>query len=349
MHRPRLPLLAAVLAGVLPGVFAGSIGLAGEAAAQGFFERLFGLRPAQPIYPPQGVPYPRGPYAPGPPGAPGLPPDGEPGMPSGPVAPPAPPPARPIVLKPPNEDSVLGRELKLNGGSGSLRLERTGRTELRAQITLAGSKLSDETESCSVPLGGGQPVQLSSQGRVDGLPRYDVQAPACPIQFDVVDGAVMVTAPAEACVFQEADCKVEPRGMWGPEPAGLVPRAREIEDARGGADKAVRENYKALAQKAGPQGLRPVVAEQAAFSADRETMCRSYRREAAHGFCNARFTEGRAVVLAARLGLLPANLDAPAPAPQTERRPRPPRQAAQPSPPPDYQGAPMRPPPGFFR
>ena len=61
--------------------------------------------------------------------------------------------------------------------------------------------------------------------------------------------------------------------------------------------------------------MRPVVAEQAAFSADRETMCRSYRREAAHGFCNARFTEGRAVVLAARLGVLPT----PEAAPQAAR------------------------------
>lgn len=343
MHRLRFPFLAAVLAG--------SLGLAGNAAAQGFFERLFGLRPAQPIYPPQGVPQPRGPFAPGPPPAPGLPPEGEPGVPTGPIPPAAPPPARPIVLKPPSEDGVLGRELKLNGGSGSLRLERTGRSELRAQLTLAGSKLSDETESCAVDLGGGQPVALSSRGRVEGLPRYEAQAPACPIQFDVLDGAVLVTAPAEACVFQEADCKVEPKGMWGPEPTGLLPKARDIEDARGAADRAVRENYKALAQKAGPHGLRPVVAEQAAFSADRETVCRSYRREGAHGFCNARFTEGRAVALAARLGLLPANPDAAA-APQTERRPRPPRQAAQPAPPPDYPGppgAPMREQPGFFR
>lgn len=340
MHQLRLPLLAAVLAG--------SLGLAGDAAAQGFFERLFGLRPAQPIYPPQGVPQPRGPFAPGPPAAPGLPPEGEPGMPSGPVPPAAPPPAKPIVLKPPSEDSVLGRELKLNGGSGSLRLERTGRSELRAQITLAGSKLSDETESCAVDLGGGQPLALSSQGRIEGLPRYDVQAPACPIQFDVLDGAVVVTAPAEACVFQEADCKVEPKGMWGPEPTGLLPKARDIEDARGTADKAVRENYKVLAQRAGPQAMRPVVAEQAAFSADRETMCRSYRREGAHGFCNARFTEGRAVTLAARLGLLPTTPE-PSAAPQTERRPRPPRQAAQPAPPPDAPGSPMLNPPGAFR
>lgn len=340
MHRLRLPLLAAVLAG--------SLGAAGGAAAQGFFERLFGLRPAQPIYPPQGVPQPRGPFAPGPPPVPGLPPEGEPGVPSGPIPPAAPPPARPIVLKAPSEDSVLGRELKLNGGSGSLRLERIGRSELRAQIVLAGSKLSDETESCAVDLGGGQPVALSNRGRVEGLPRYDAQAPACPIQFDVLDGAVLVNAPAEVCVFQEADCKVEPKGMWGPEPSGLLPKARDIEDARGTADKAVRENYKALAQRAGPQGLRPVVAEQAAFSADRETVCRSYRREGAHGFCNARFTEGRAVALAARLGLLSAATE-PSAAPQTERRPRPPRQAAQPAPPPEYPGSLMANPPGAFR
>jgi len=91
-----------------------------------------------------------------------------------------------------------------------------------------------------------------------------------------------------------------------------------------------------------------VVAEQAAFSADRETLCRSYRREGAHGFCNARFTEGRAVVLAARLGILPA----PEPtAAQPERpRPRPPRQAAQPPlPPPQGPGGLMANPPGAFR
>ena len=329
---------------VCAALLAGSFGLAGEASAQGFFERLFGLRPAQPVYPPQPVPQ-RGPFGapPGPapyPGAP--PPEGELTGPTGPVAP---PPPKPIVLKPPSEDGVLGRELKLNGSGGSLRIERTGRADLRAQITLSGSKISDPTESCTVPLSDGQPVTLASQGRADGLPRYEVQAPACPIVFDVLDGAVLVNAPAEACVFQAADCRVEPQGMWGPEPGSLLPRARDIEDSRGTADKAVRENYKALAQRAGPQGIRPVVAEQAAFSADRETTCRSYRREAAHGFCNARFTEGRAVTLAARLGLLPAT---PEPGAQTPR-PRPPRQTAQPAPPPQQPGPLMANPPPLFR
>ena len=342
MKSLRLSLTAAAVAG--------SLGLAADAAARGFFERLFGLRPAQPVYPPQPIPQPRGPYgvppgpAPYPGGAP--PPEGELTGPSGPVAP---PPPKPIVLKAPTEDSVIGRELKLNGGAGSLRLERTGRADLRAQITLAGTKVSEPTEACTVPLGDGQPIAAASQGRADGLPRYEVQAPVCPITFDVLDGAVLVKAPAEACVFQALDCRVDPQGMWGPDPNSLLPRARDIEDARGTADKAVRENYRALAQKAGPQGVRPVVAEQAAFSADRETMCRSYRREAAHGFCNARFTEGRAIVLASRLGLLPT---VPEPGAQAPPRPRPPRQAAQPVPPPAQQQQPgplTANPPGLFR
>ena len=346
MNFRRLPILAAVLAAILA-TFAG---FAGEASAQGFFERLFGLRPAPPAYPPQPVPQ-RGPFGPPPgpmpgqgpasvPGVPGA--DGEPGL--GPIAPAPPAPPKPIVLKAPTEDGVVGRELKLNGGGGSLKIERAGR-DLRAQITLAGTKISDPTESCSVQLGEGQPLALASQGRVDGLPRYAAPAPACPIVFDVLDGAVIVTAPAEACTFQEADCKAEPLGMWGPEPTSLLPKAREIEEARGTADKAVRENYKALAHKVGPQSMRPVVAEQAAFSADRETMCRSYRREGAHGFCNARFTEGRAVVLAARLGILPVTPE-PGAAPQAQPR-RPPRQAAQPAPPPEFfPGAPY---PGGMR
>jgi len=105
MNLRRLPFLAAVLAALA--------GSSGDAAAQGFFERLFGLRPAQPSFPPQPVPQ-RGPFGapPGPmQGVPGV--EGEPGAPVGPIAPMPPAPPKPIVLKPPSEDSILGRELKL--------------------------------------------------------------------------------------------------------------------------------------------------------------------------------------------------------------------------------------------
>jgi hypothetical protein len=223
-------------------------------------------------------------------------------------------------MRPPSEEGILGRDLKLNGKTGSLRIERAGQGALRAQMSLEGTKISQPTESCSIKLGGGEPLPLSTPGKAEGLQRYELQAPACPIAFDVVDGGVMVTAPTEACVIQEADCQAEPLGLWGPEPANLIPRAAELEQARGTADRAVRENYKALTQRASPQGARPIVSEQAAFSSEREQVCRSYAREGAHGFCNARFTEARAVTLAARLGLL-TQAEAQAERP---RRPRPP-------------------------
>ena len=47
--------------------------------------------------------------------------------------------------------------------------------------------------------------------------------------------------------------------------------ARPIEQDRSQADRAVRENYKALAQRAQPHDVRTVVSEQAAFSSERET------------------------------------------------------------------------------
>ena len=76
--------------------------------------------------------------------------------------------------------------------------------------------------------------------------------------------------------------------MWGPEPAALAGVLADIERDRGAADKAVRENYKILAQRAKPQDARAIVGEQAGFSAEREIACRAYARESAHGFCNAR-------------------------------------------------------------
>src|SRR3954469_9974169 len=106
MRLSRLPVALALLAA--------SAMTAGEAQAQGFFERLFGLRPVQPMYPPGNVPQPSGPRAPAPRPLPGGPPE-EAGVPSGPVHQAAPPPPKPVVLKAPTEESVVGRELKQNG------------------------------------------------------------------------------------------------------------------------------------------------------------------------------------------------------------------------------------------
>lgn len=235
---------------------------------------------------------------------------------------PAPPPApKPAAVKAPTEESLLQRPLRLNGATGSLRVERASRTELKARLTLLGTRISNPTEACEVTIEA--PLPLSPKGRPEGLPRYEIAAPSCLIAGDLLDGALWVRGPAEACRVEAADCRVDPRGLWGPEPAPLAALARAIEQSRGAADRAVRENYKVLAQRAKAQDVRGIVAEQAAFSAEREMLCRSYAREASHGFCNARFTEARAAQLAARLGLTPSPASPAAAAPRRPPAPQP--------------------------
>jgi hypothetical protein len=285
MIRFRLPLLVLALM------------LAGDGAhAQGFFERLFGLVPSRPEPPV----YRRSAPPPPPPEAiEGAPPGEDPGArrATSPVQ------ARPVAVRAPSEDSVVGRELKQNGSSGSMRIERAGNGDYRIRMTLLGRKAADSPETCSVTLGGSAPLPLVSQGRPEGALRLQFQDPSCPIQIDLLEEAVLVKGSSEVCVFQNAGCQADPSGMWGPDAASLLPRARDFESIRASADKAARDNYKVMTQRARPEAVRPIVAEQAAFSADREQVCKSYAREAAHGFCNARFSEGRALSLATRLGI----------------------------------------------
>jgi hypothetical protein len=301
---------------VIVAALAASASPADDAAAQGFFERLFGIpsRPAPPPPPPGSIPMQRPQVPGGPPGAPDVP--GEASAPSGPVAPREPVVARPVAAKPVADDSVLNRDLKLNGRSGSMRIERAG-AALRARIGLEGTMISKPAESCQVQIEGGQPVTLAAQGKPEGLSRYAVEGATCPISFDIVEGAVLVRGPETSCTFEAADCRADPRGLWGPEPATLLPLAAQLEQDRGLSDKAVRDNYKVMTQRAAGQGVRPIVAEQAAFSSEREQVCRDYAREGTHGFCHARYTEARLAALAAKLGLT-----AVANAPPRGRRPR---------------------------
>jgi hypothetical protein len=285
-----LPFMAAAVA-------APAMLVAPPAQAQNFFERLFGIKPERPPVPPRGVP-----EAPPPAPAPGAP--GEPGQPPAAEAPrPAPQPARPVVLKTPSEDGVLGQDLQLNGLSGSLKLERTG-TAVTARIKLPGTKVSQPAESCTVPLGGGNPIALSTEGKPEGVPRFEAAGAECPLRLDVAEGGVLVSTlgSGPVCTFSAADCATTPAGLWGPPAATLIPRAGEFDTARGVADKAVRDNYKLMTQRARREDVRPIVSEQAAFSADREQLCRTYAREGTHGFCHLRVTENRALALATRLG-----------------------------------------------
>lgn len=209
----------------------------------------------------------------------------------------------------------MGRTLLRNGATGSsLRIEREGRNVYRARALFEGRAISDPAQSCAIDMGSQGALGLDAKGEPEGLPRFAFQAPACPIEFDVMEGAILVVSPRPACEFTAADCRVEVTGLWGPEPRALISRAKEMETARARADSAVREGYRALVSRAGPGQTRPIVAEQAGFSSERETVCRDYAGEGQHGFCHTRFTEGRAVSLRARAGSLP-----PAPEPEQPR------------------------------
>jgi hypothetical protein len=286
----------------------------GPVRAQNFFEQLFGIgRAAPPPVPPAPVPGPT-------PGAPGgLAPEGVPEAPR-----PAPAPPKPVVIRAPSEDSVLGQDLLLNGLSGSLKVERAA-GGLTARMAIPGTKISQPAETCTVPLGNGAPVTLADKGRPEGAQRFEMAAGDCPLRLDLLDGSVLVTPSGEGeqCTFKAADCSASPKGLWGPGPAGLLPRSAEFDSGRGSADRAVRENYKVMTSRVRGSDVRPIVTEQAAFSADREQLCRGYAREGAHGYCHLRFTEARALSLAARLGQPIATGPTTASVAPRPRRPRP--------------------------
>lgn len=314
MRLNRVLLLAALISSSL-------VALPQAGHAQSFFEELFGIgRGAKPPVPPRGVPTAPPPQAP-PAGDPAGP-SGEPGAEA--PRPSAPAPLRPVMLKVPAEDTILGQELMRNGASGSLKLERTGNATV-ARVTVPGMKVSQPAESCSVPLGGGNPIPVTAEARADGVARFEAAGGECPLRFEVLEGSVLVTPLSgnPVCTFTAADCAATPAGLWGPAPASLIPRSGEFDTARGVADKAVRDNYKVMTQRARGQDVRPVVTEQAAFSSDREQVCRNYTREGTHGFCHVRFTEGRAIALATRLGVSPTAAPSASAAPRPRRKPVP--------------------------
>ncbi|WP_018263498.1 hypothetical protein [Methylobacterium sp. WSM2598] len=286
--------------------------LPAPASAQNFFEELFGIgRAARPAAPPR-------------PAAPAAPMDAPP--PAADPRPAAPPPApRPVVIKAPSDDGAIGQDLLQNGSAGSLKLERA-QGGLTARVTLEGTRISQPIESCRVSLSKGAPLALTDQGRPNGVTRLASSDPVCPLRMEILEGSVLVTPLTEPdiCVFQAQDCATTPKGLWGPGAASLVTRAQEFDGARGAADRAVRENYRVMTQRAKREEIRPIVAEQAAFSADREQMCRAYAREGVHGFCHLRITEARVLSLATRLGLTVSTAPTASNAPRPVRRRPPP-------------------------
>ena len=255
------------------------------------------------------------------PGAIGAPPPdaGAAGQPAKPKPKPKPPAPKAV-----SEDALLGQELYLNGRNGLMSFARAGKELSIGKLKLAGDAISRPGDKCEVDVVAGGQIALASEGRPNGAARYAVDVPACPFSVEVLDGAALAIHSGGACEFKEADCRIEPAGLWGPTPNAFSPaRIKEFEKARGSAEASMRDGFKALTSAGKDKAeVRQAAREQAGFSAEREMMCRDYAREDTHGFCALRITEARSVSLRARLGKGSADPAAP-PKPKKKKKPKP--------------------------
>ncbi|MGO9422014.1 hypothetical protein [Roseiarcus sp.] len=212
---------------------------------------------------------------------------------------------KPAVKTAAGLESVGGRPLMLNGGTGQLLISGSGQTLQVDKLSLAGEGVSDPSQRCVVNIVGEKPIAATSDGRPDGLDRYEVDVPACPFAFDVVDGAVLVPAQITACVFKAADCQTSPSGLWGPDGATLEADAAAIAKWRADAENAMARALHALEERAKDNSdAANLVRDQSGFAGERDDVCRDYVKESAHGFCAASVTEARAALLEARLAAL---------------------------------------------
>ena len=198
--------------------------------------------------------------------------------------------------------SLAGRPLMLNGKSGLMQISGDDKTATIDKLQLAGEGVSDSSQRCVVDIVGETPIEAPNVGRPDGLERFEAKVPACPIAFDVLDGAVLVPAQITACVFKAADCQTTPGGLWGPDGASLVGDAAKIVKERAEAEKSMGKLVRAIQDRAedGAQAA-DLVRDQNGFAAQRDELCRDYAKESLHGYCALRVTEARTALLQARL------------------------------------------------
>jgi hypothetical protein len=203
--------------------------------------------------------------------------------------------------------SLIGRPLMLNGKSGLLQISGDDNAIIVEKLQLAGEGVSDSSQRCVVDIVGETPIQATNIGRPDGLERFEAKVPACPIAFDVLDGAVLVPTQITACVFKAADCQTTPGGLWGPEGASLVSDAATIVKERAEAERAMGKILHIIEDRAedSPRAA-DVVRDQNGFAGQREELCRDYVKESVHGYCALRVTEARAALLQTRLDELGA-------------------------------------------
>jgi hypothetical protein len=198
--------------------------------------------------------------------------------------------------------SLIGRPLMRNGKSGLLQISGDDKAITVDKLQLAGEGVSDSSQRCVVDIVGETPIEATNIGRPDGLERFEVKVPACPISFDVLDGAVLVPTQISACVFKAADCQTTPGGLWGPEGGSLVGDAAKIVKERAEAEKAMGKLVRAIEDRAEDNTqAADLVRDQHGFAAQRDELCRDYAKESLHGYCALRVTEARTALLQTRL------------------------------------------------
>jgi hypothetical protein len=206
--------------------------------------------------------------------------------------------------KPPGVEAVVGKTFGLSGSRGALALEKTGSDLQASRLTLVGDKISQPNQACEVSMGGDGPVKLKPLGAPDGLWRFELDSTACPLQFDVLSGALRATSPAGACTFAQADCRVDGAGLWGPPGSSFSDAdAKALEKERATLEKSLRAHFRGLLArlKKDKPATQAAVKEQAAANSQRAQVCRDYDRDDAQGFCALRLTEARDLQLQARL------------------------------------------------
>ena len=225
-----------------------------------------------------------------------------------------------VTSEPPSAATVIGHNLLLGGANGLLRISSPAGALQIERFTMLGEMISDPTQQCLIDVGGETTIGTKNLGRPDGLERFEADIPACPFEFDILDGAVLVPGQFRACVFKDADCQASPSGLWGPDGASLLTDAKQTVQARTSAEAAMDVNYRTLEAGLSDRSRADALAdEQSRFLSDREDICRKYSHEDSHRFCTIRLTEARAAFLKARTDELPKDA-AKKPAPRPHRR-----------------------------
>ena len=206
---------------------------------------------------------------------------------------PAAPPAATRVLP---AASLAGQTLYRDGHGSEIGFALRDKALMVTHLTLVGR--GDDGADCRIDVAD-LPLAVRDEGQPDGMARIGIPVPACPISFDVLDGAALATGDHGACAFKTTHCTVDPDGLWGPPASTLTPeRDKTIEHQRTQAEAAVRASYKRLTSTTRDRPtIMSYARDQAQFSSTREEMCRGYAGEVKHGFCSTRVTEARAAAL----------------------------------------------------